>query len=208
MCPKPIYCSKVTKKGKTCSRVLEPQKVAPNAKGCWKVTEHNRDRPTVILKRIWFILTFWSFIKNQFVCWHRTWPCTEYQFRKLVFWANPLTIYQSRVTSRDCLKGWVHLIPVQKSFSYFISNAYVFIPRWKGEIKIWFFVQKVEFRISTCQSLMCYQFFTFYSERGLLSVSSFIQCCDVVILNFLTKWKPWYSTFKRLSIFPTAVESG
>ena len=120
MCPKPIFCSKVTKKGKTCSRVLEPQKVAPNAKGCWKVTEHNRDRPTVILKRIWFILTFWSFIKNQFVFWHRTWPCTECQFRKLVFWANPLIIYQSRLTSRGCLKGWVHLISVQKSFSYFI----------------------------------------------------------------------------------------
>ena len=120
MCPKPIYCSKVTKKGKTCSRVLETQKVAPNAKGCWNVAEHNRDRPTVLLKRIWFILTFWSFIKNQFVCWHRTWPCTECQFRKLVFWANPLIIYQSRLTSRGCLKGWVHLISVQKSFSYFI----------------------------------------------------------------------------------------
>ena len=120
MCPKPIFCSRVTKKGQSCLRLLEPQEVAPNAKGCWKVTEHNRDRATVILKRIWFIMTFWSFIKNQFVCWHRTWPCTECLFRKLVFWANPLIIYQSRLTSRGCLKGWVHLISVQKSFSYFI----------------------------------------------------------------------------------------
>ena len=32
-------------KGKTCSRLLEPQKVAPNAKSWSKVAEHNRDRP-------------------------------------------------------------------------------------------------------------------------------------------------------------------
>ena len=119
-----------------------------------------------IEKNLTYLDIFWSFIKNQFVCWHRTWPCTESQFRKLVFWANPLIIYQSRLTSRDCLKGWVHLISVQKSFSYFISNVYVFIPRWKGEIKIWFFVEKVELWVSTCQSLMYYKFFTSYSQKG------------------------------------------
>ena len=32
MCSKPIFCSKVAQKGKICSRLLEPQKVAPNAK--------------------------------------------------------------------------------------------------------------------------------------------------------------------------------
>ena len=42
---KPIFCSKIALKGKTCSRLLKPQKVAPNAKSCSKVAEHNRDRP-------------------------------------------------------------------------------------------------------------------------------------------------------------------
>ena len=46
MCSKPIFCSKVAQKGKICSGLLEPQKVAPNAKSCSKVAEHNRDRPT------------------------------------------------------------------------------------------------------------------------------------------------------------------
>ena len=46
MCSKPIFCSKIARKGKTFSRLLEPQKVAPNAKSCSKVAEHNRDRPT------------------------------------------------------------------------------------------------------------------------------------------------------------------
>ena len=46
MCSKPIFCSKIALKGKTCSRFLKPQKVAPNAKSCSKVAEHNRDRPS------------------------------------------------------------------------------------------------------------------------------------------------------------------
>ena len=33
---KPIFCSKVAQKGKICSRLLEPQKVAPNVKSCSK----------------------------------------------------------------------------------------------------------------------------------------------------------------------------
>ena len=33
-------------KGKTCSRLLKPQTVDPNAKNCSKVAEHNQDRPT------------------------------------------------------------------------------------------------------------------------------------------------------------------
>ena len=45
MCSKPIICSNIALKGKTCSRLLKPQKVAPNAKSCSKVAEHNRDRP-------------------------------------------------------------------------------------------------------------------------------------------------------------------
>ena len=36
MCSKPIFCSKVAQKGKICSRLLEPQKVAPNAKTLFK----------------------------------------------------------------------------------------------------------------------------------------------------------------------------
>ena len=47
MCSKPIFCSKIALKGKTCSRLLKLQKVAPNAKSCSKNAEHNRDRPTV-----------------------------------------------------------------------------------------------------------------------------------------------------------------
>ena len=46
MCSKPIFCSKVTQKGKICSRLREPQKVALNAKSCSKVAEHNRERPS------------------------------------------------------------------------------------------------------------------------------------------------------------------
>ena len=45
MCSKPIFCSKIALKGKSCSRLLKQQKVAPNAKSCSKVAEHNRDRP-------------------------------------------------------------------------------------------------------------------------------------------------------------------
>ena len=36
---KAIFCSKIPQKGKSCSRLLEPQNVAPNAKSCSKVTE-------------------------------------------------------------------------------------------------------------------------------------------------------------------------
>ena len=45
MFSKPINCSKVAQKGKLCSRLLEPQKVAPNAKSCSKVADHNPERP-------------------------------------------------------------------------------------------------------------------------------------------------------------------
>ena len=34
MCSKPIFCSKVAQKGKICSRLLELQKIVPNAKSC------------------------------------------------------------------------------------------------------------------------------------------------------------------------------
>ena len=50
MCSKPIFCSKFALKGKTCSRLLKPKKVAPNAKSCLKVAEHNRDRPCRVVK--------------------------------------------------------------------------------------------------------------------------------------------------------------
>ena len=36
MCSKPIFCSEDAQKGKICSRLLEPQKVAPNAKTLFK----------------------------------------------------------------------------------------------------------------------------------------------------------------------------
>ena len=181
MCPKPIYCSKVTKKGKTCSRVLEPQKVAPNAKGCWKVTEHNRDRPTVILKRIWFILTFWSFTKNQFVCWHRTWPCTECQFRKLVFWANPLIIYQSRLTSRGCLKGWVHLISVQKSFSYFIWCICLYPSLKRRNKNMIFLLKKLSFGYQHVK-VSCAISFPLFIQKG--DYSRFLVLYNAVMLSF------------------------
>ena len=45
LCSKPIFCSKVAQKGKIFSRLLEPQKVAANAKSCSKVVKHNRERP-------------------------------------------------------------------------------------------------------------------------------------------------------------------
>ena len=48
MCSKPIFCSKVAQKGKICSGLLEPQKVAPNAKSCSKADEDNRERPSSI----------------------------------------------------------------------------------------------------------------------------------------------------------------
>ena len=50
MCSKPIFCSKVAKKDKICSRLLELQKIVPNAKSCSKVAEHNRGRPTYDVK--------------------------------------------------------------------------------------------------------------------------------------------------------------
>ena len=40
MCSKPQYILL-----KNCSRLLEQQRIAPNAKSCLKVAEHNRDRP-------------------------------------------------------------------------------------------------------------------------------------------------------------------
>ena len=38
-------CSKNSQEGKSCLKLLEPKKVAPNAKRCSKVAEHNRDMP-------------------------------------------------------------------------------------------------------------------------------------------------------------------
>ena len=46
MCSTPIFCSSIAQKGKICSRLLEPQKVGPNAKRCSKVAEHNQERPS------------------------------------------------------------------------------------------------------------------------------------------------------------------
>ena len=46
MCSKPIFCSNVAQKGKISSRLLEPQKVSPNAKSCSNVAEHNWNRET------------------------------------------------------------------------------------------------------------------------------------------------------------------
>ena len=40
------YLLKVTKEGKTCSRLLAVQKVAENAKSCSKVAEHNLFMPS------------------------------------------------------------------------------------------------------------------------------------------------------------------
>lgn len=44
MCSEILFCSKAARKGETCSRFLESQKVASNAKSCPKVAEHDRDR--------------------------------------------------------------------------------------------------------------------------------------------------------------------
>ena len=46
---KPTFCSNVAQKGKQpCSRLIEPQNVAPNSILCSKVGEHNWDRPTSV----------------------------------------------------------------------------------------------------------------------------------------------------------------
>ena len=47
---KPAFCSKIVQKSKSCSRLLEQQKVAPNAKSCSNVAKHNRDRPSSVHK--------------------------------------------------------------------------------------------------------------------------------------------------------------
>ena len=44
------FAQKLLKKDKICSRLLELQKIAPNAKSCSKVAEHNRERPTYDVK--------------------------------------------------------------------------------------------------------------------------------------------------------------
>ena len=45
MCSKPIFCSKIAQKDKSCSTLPEQQKVAANDTSCSKVAEHNRQRP-------------------------------------------------------------------------------------------------------------------------------------------------------------------
>ena len=37
MCSKPIFCSKIAEKGKSCSRLLKPQKIVPNSESCSNV---------------------------------------------------------------------------------------------------------------------------------------------------------------------------
>ena len=46
------FTLKVAQKGKTCSlRLLELQNVAPNAKSCSNVAEHNQDKPGQVASR-------------------------------------------------------------------------------------------------------------------------------------------------------------
>ena len=45
MCSKPIFCSKIAQKDKSCSTLPEQQKVAANDTSCSKVAEDNRQRP-------------------------------------------------------------------------------------------------------------------------------------------------------------------
>ena len=68
MCCKPIFRSKVAQKGKTCSRLLELQKNAPNAKSCSNVAEHNRDRSSLYWAgAIWSIWSrFSDFVLSVF----------------------------------------------------------------------------------------------------------------------------------------------
>ena len=40
MFSEPIFCSKIAQKGKSCSGLLESQKLGPNAISCSKVAEH------------------------------------------------------------------------------------------------------------------------------------------------------------------------
>ena len=40
------FAQALLRKAKFCSRLLEPQKVGPNAKSCSKVAEHNQERPS------------------------------------------------------------------------------------------------------------------------------------------------------------------
>ena len=50
MFSKPAFCPKIVQKSKSCSRLLEQQKVALNAKSCSNVAKHNRDRPSSVDK--------------------------------------------------------------------------------------------------------------------------------------------------------------
>ena len=47
MCSKLIFCSKIVEKGENSSRLLQPQKITPNAKSSSNVAEHDQDRPTL-----------------------------------------------------------------------------------------------------------------------------------------------------------------
>lgn len=64
ICCKPIFFSKIAQKGKNCSELLKPQKVAPNAKTCSKVAEHDRNKPTHVSSQ----LTDLSFLHCHLYC--------------------------------------------------------------------------------------------------------------------------------------------
>ena len=68
MCCKPIICSKIVQKGKIFSRLLEWPKVATNAKGCAKVAQHNRDKPT-----FWLIVWSADLLVGRLVGWWVGW---------------------------------------------------------------------------------------------------------------------------------------
>lgn len=64
ICCKPMFFSKIAQKGKNCSELLKPQKLAPNAKTCSKVAEYDRNKPTHVSSR----LTDFSFLHCHLYC--------------------------------------------------------------------------------------------------------------------------------------------
>ena len=68
-----FFAQKLLRKVKNWSRLLKPQKVAPKAKRCPNVAEHNRDRPT--WNRPFYICEL-STLASEWT-WGWGWPCFD-----------------------------------------------------------------------------------------------------------------------------------
>ena len=68
-----FFAQNLLRKVKNWSRLLKPQNVAPKAKRCPNVAEHNRDRPT--WNRPFYICEL-STLASEWT-WGRGWPCFD-----------------------------------------------------------------------------------------------------------------------------------